>query len=429
VSAVVTGDVMCNGTLYNGGALQGTATAAADIHNHNSAGFGVGTFGPTAKSLSAALDDKTAVRFADPASFPQGEAAIDAASTGAQGVYRITSGASPATLVFLEDGTVRINGGSPVPLPANGLIYVEERDVKVQGVVEGRVTVVTGGTWTLGWHTGQDGVYHKALYRAGGSIRINGDLTYHDAPVETPDGTFPTTPDALGLLANQNVILDNSYYESLASRTDKREMRVDAAAMAVNGWIGIDVAAAFHLTSGEAAARPPYTLIWRGARIFASFANAPENTSYSYDHHGNLVKMTQGFEVKQSKYDFGLKNYKCPPGFPYTRQATMGAVPGKPGRLEQLIEDADAALLTTLRELATSSLTLVQSGSNWAGDTRAYYHCQLNGKDYYRGQYTVPGTEGTEGTDPTYTATYNASGLLYRVAWREAIGTPLQPQD
>lgn len=412
-SSVVTGDVMSNGAVWNGGWIEGMTTAVGNVYDTDRSGNGPGHFGANAEIRSVALADGTAKRYQDPANFPNGQAQINAAgnsSTGAQGVYRITSGADPATIEFLANGTLKINGGSAVSMPANGLIYVRGRDVKVHGVVNGRVTVVADEYSTGGW----------SPQISGGDIDIDGNLTYAHDPVLVDGVIMNTTPDALGLLAEDNIVLDRTYYASLASRTDKRELDVDAAAMAVNGWIGIDPNASSHLSTTT----PHYTLVWRGARIFASFDNAPEVSSGGW---------TQGYEVKQSKYDYGLKNYMCPPGFPYTHQANSPPVAGESGRLQQLIEDKDTALLNTLRGMTVSSLTMVKSGENWYGDQHAYYHVHSSdGKDYYRGMTTVggtPGTLSTPGTDPTYTGAYSTADTLYRLVWREAIGTPLQPLD
>ena len=405
-SSVVTGDVMSNGTIYNGGWLQGQTAAVGNVYDTDRSNNGPGHFGPSFEIRSVALADGTAKRYQDPANFPNGQtqiAAVGNASTGAQGVYRIIASASntTTTIEFLANGTLKIKGGSAVAMPANGLIYVKGSDVKVHGVVKGRVTIAADeGTYsTGGW---------PSSVTSGGDIRIDGNLTYLHDPTLTPDAPLLTIPDAMGLLAKNNIILDATYYESLASHADKRELHVDAAAMAVTGWIGIDPDASSHYSSTT----PHYTLIWRGARIFASFDNAPERSSGG---------RTQGYEVKQSLYDYGLKNYMCPPGFPYTRQANSPPVAGESGRLQQLIEDTDTVLLTSLRGMAVSSLAIVQSGQNWYGDSHAYYHVTYSGKDYYRGATTTGGGA---------TATYTTTGfLLYRVEWREAIGTPLQPKD
>lgn len=411
-SSVISGDVMSNGDVYNGGWIKGATTAHGAIYNTDGQGKGPGQFGDPARNLSTALNDGTAKRYQDKANFPNGQTQINAIaneSTGAQGVYRIVAGADPATIEFLNNGTLKINGGTPVSMPANGYIYVKG-PVEVKGVVNGRVTVVAdAGSYVVHqW-------YGDRTVQTSGNITISGNLTYAHQPTLADGVAIQTTPDALGLLAKDNVILGKDYYESLASHSDKRELDVDAAAMAVNGWIGIDPNASSHTSSGGHAASPPYTLVWRGARIFKSFDNAPEVTRGS---------STQGYEVKQSMYDYALKNYNCPPGFPYTRQANSPPIPGESGRLQQLIESSDAAVLQQLRGIPVGSLQVVGSGQNWFGDAHAYYHVTYNGKDYYRAQQSQMSGTGS------YTATYDADSFsLYRVAWRESIGVALQPHD
>ncbi len=380
-----------------------------------SSGTSIGKFGPNAESLTAAKADGTVKEGQDPANFPNGGKSIDDAAAATKGtIYSITAtGSNPATIEFLRDGTLKINGGSPVAMPANGLIYVEGGSVKVKGEVNGRVTVVAGGTVQKDYSGNPVHDSYGNVERTGGDIRIVGNITYVHPLMLTPGETLPTTPDSLGLLAHRNVILDKTYYGTLASRVDKRELEVDAAAMAVTGWIGIDPDAGWHTSSGRYAADPPYTLVWKGARIFASFDNAPENTSGD---------QTQGFEIKQSNYDFSLQKYKCPPGFPYTRQSNSPPVQGETGRLQQLVEDADKDVLTYLRGVQLTASNIVQVGQNWYMDPNAYYHVSYNGHDYYRANGSTGGS--------SWTAMYDKTGSpLYRVDWRESIGVPLQPHD
>ncbi len=135
--------------------------------------------------------------------------------SGAQdgGLYLSASGKQGWKIVFKADGTVAIAKvlstkcykGKDVgekkkkknycvdlktadfetvyPLPASGFIYVEDT-VWVEGVVRGRVTVATGG---------------------GKSIIINNNLKY-----STKDGS-----DALGLLADQNILLPHDSPDTL----------------------------------------------------------------------------------------------------------------------------------------------------------------------------------------------------------------------
>jgi len=195
-------------------------------------------------------------------------------------------------LHFLENGTIQVKEGngptkiinmpnnSPVTLPdgtvyPGGVIYVKG-DVTVRGKVNGRVTVY-----------------------ASDDVWIESDLTYVNPPITDPSQTPNyTIPNALGLIAYDDVIIDKNAPEHL---------RIDAAVLAQTGSFGIDPDANYHQYNANG-----HVLDFRGSQTFYSTDNAPAIIS------GNKVK---GYETQLTYYDYNLRRAR-PPLFPSIGEET-----------------------------------------------------------------------------------------------------------
>ncbi len=192
-------------------------------------------------------------------------------------------------LHFLENGTIQVKEGNGptriLDMPTNypvtisdangtvvypgGVIYVEG-DVTVRGKVNGRVTVY-----------------------ASDDIWIESDLTYVDSPIINPSQTPNSIPDALGLIAYDDVFIHKNAPEHL---------RIDAAILAQTGSFGIDPNAQYHKYNANR------ILDFRGSQTFYSTDNAPA----IYDSFSDKYK---GYETQLTYYDYNLKRAR-PPLFP-----------------------------------------------------------------------------------------------------------------
>lgn len=199
--------------------------------------------------------------------------------------YYFNGSSKAVELHFLENGTIQVKEGnnpariiqmptnSPITLPdgtvySGGVIYVNG-DVTVRGKVNGRVTVY-----------------------ASRDVRIESDLTYVHPAITNPNQIPDYIPDALGLIAYRNVIIDKNAPEHL---------RIDAAVLAQTGWFGIDRYANWHPYNPNG-----HVLDFRGSQTFYSSEREPAMVS------GNKF---QGYETQLTYYDYNLRRAR-PPKFP-----------------------------------------------------------------------------------------------------------------
>lgn len=201
------------------------------------------------------------------------------------GYYFVGTNSNPVELHFLQNGKIQVKEGHGpariINMPTNspltlsdgtvypgGVIYVSG-DVTVRGKVNGRVTVY-----------------------ASDDIWIESDLTYVHPAITDPNIIPNYIPDALGLIAYDDVIIEKNAPEHL---------RIDAAILAQTGSFGIDPNANFHPYNPNG-----HVLDFRGSQTFYSTDNAPAIVS------GNRVK---GYETQLTYYDYNLKRAR-PPLFP-----------------------------------------------------------------------------------------------------------------
>ncbi|GEM_PF-3843107 len=201
--------------------------------------------------------------------------------------YYFDGSSKAVELHFLENGTIQVKEGSGstriINMPNNspvtlsdgtvyngGVIYVEG-DVTVRGKVNGRVTVY-----------------------ASDDVWIESDLTYVHPPVTNPNQIPDYIPDALGLIARDDVIIHKNAPEHL---------RIDAAVLAQTGSFGIDPNANEHKYNANG-----HVLDFRGSQTFYSSDNAPAVYNSSSDKW-------KGYETQLTYYDYNLKRAR-PPLFP-----------------------------------------------------------------------------------------------------------------
>lgn len=126
-------------------------------------------------------------------SLPNNLSPLETASQGGKVFANPGSGPYDVYLTFNSDGTVTykdntMSQDTTVPLNTlapNGVIYISKGNAHVQGVVNGRATVVADGSSGGGY----------------GNIYIDGNIEYRDDPRNGPSNNM------LGLVANNNVTI------------------------------------------------------------------------------------------------------------------------------------------------------------------------------------------------------------------------------
>lgn len=143
-------------------------------------------------------------------------------------------------LSFKPNGTVRFRTGTgpdtnsygpPQTLPVsefapNNMIYLKRGNIYVSGVISGELSIVSGESSGLG----------------NGNIYLVGDLTYKNVPVTyAGNNTYEPTnsPDMLGLMATNNVIISSS----INNRTN---VRLDASVFCAQGGFKAEDISSFY---------------------------------------------------------------------------------------------------------------------------------------------------------------------------------------
>lgn len=378
---LTTGMIRSDNDLWMGGwakdpvSAHGTVNDMAidDGNDHD------GRFGPDAKSLTWAKNPANAingVKYAADgvpiANWPNGTQALADMNVVAQPGYKYTGNTSIVFSVIGGVGKVSFNGGAPMDLPANGVIYVTG-NATVSGTVSGRATV--GAT---------------------GDIFIGGNIIYTKPPrVEKSAAQPPGDPDSLGLIAASDVIIPPATYNA------NRTLQIDAAMLAINGYFGLDksLSYSYHPLNSS----PHFVGYWNGAQAVYSSSSAPALPS------GSTVR---GYEEQHTRFDYNLYDFGPPPYFPASDSTTV------PVEVTTYPLVTDATLLGTLRGLTRGELTPLISGAEYNAGYR--YTFVVGGVTYFY--------ENTFNTVNTYTATYNATkNSLYRVSWKEEIANPVLP--
>jgi hypothetical protein len=278
-----------------------------------------------------------------------------------------------ATVVFTVEGgvgKVTINGAI-LDMPSNGLIFVQG-DAWVSGTVHGRCTLGCMGT-----------------------INIQDNIVYSVAPRVDRAQPMPAVPDALGLVAGQQVFIPKATYDT------HRTLRIDAAMFSGTGGLQIDPAAGTH----KETINPHYEAFWNGSQSLFDMLNGKVPL---IDFSNGYVR---GYELQHTNYDWNLKDYGAPPMFPGTG---MEAVVGEVNYVVLKSPD-DAAILSQLAGVTPTALN--GDAADYDPQTATFYHV-VGGTRYY-----------TIGSATTAYARYSPdqnSLSYYRVSSREQIATPVR---
>ena len=275
-----------------------------------------------------------------------------------------------ATIVFSVTGgagEVTINGVT-LDMPSNGVIYVEG-NAWVGGTVHGRCTVGCSGT-----------------------INIQDNIVYSIAPRTVRGEPMCGVPDALGLVAGEQIFIPRTTYDT------HRTLRVDAALFSCQGGLQIDSTAGTH----NATVNPHYQAFWNGSQAL-------------WDTSVPLMRVNgevRGYEVQHANYDWNLTDYGAPPMFPVTEAL---AIAGQ-ARFVLLQQTDDAAIL---RELAGATPTALAEGAADYDPQCATSYAVVGGIRYY--------TAGSSVTRYARCSPEPSALFRYRASWREQIGTPVCP--
>lgn len=273
-----------------------------------------------------------------------------------------------ATVVFTGVGKVIINGAI-LDMPSNGLIFVEG-NAWVGGTVHGRCTLGCRGT-----------------------INIQDNIIYSVAPRVNRSDPMPPVPDALGLVAGQQVFIPKATYDT------HRTLQIDAAMFSGTGGLQIDPAAGTH----KATTTPHYEAFWNGSQSLYDASKVP-----LYGLNNGYVR---GYELQHTNYDWNLKDYGAPPMFPGRgTEAAAGEV-----NYVLLASPGDAAVLSQLAGVTPTALNV--DAADYDPQTATFYEVVAGTRYYTRGSSTTLYAKYSPDQNPL---------LCYRVSSREQIATPVR---
>ena len=371
-----TGPIRSDANLYMGGWAHDPVFANGRVYDEavdGPNGNHYGRFGPDQKSLSWAKNNGYATD-----NYPDADwAAVDRALTGTNAVRNPTDPNGgiqdkalsdyyvngDATVVFYANGTVKING-TTLPMPSNGIIYVEGT-ATVSGTVHGQCSV------------------------GASKINIGGNIVYTTPPRTDRNAPIPTNPDLLGLISHGDITITTATFNA------NHHLRIDAAMISAAGNFGIDANAPSHIIDPSGT----YEGTWSGCQACWNTSNAPAIYLGS-----NRVR---GYEVQHTLYDWNLRDYGVPPMYPTT--STTGE---DTDIIDQWPVVTDEAILAVLRSKTRAQLTTP------TGYPAYPYSYTYNGVTYYYA--------GTFNFAATATATM-AKTSLYRISWKEQIANPVEP--
>lgn len=196
-----------------------------------------------------------------PRSYPS--TIVDAARTGGT----VLGGDTAVTL--LADGTMRVTNARQgmrnrvMPLPANGVLYVDGGSVTLQGTLKGQLTIGTSG-----------------------DVRVVNSVTYASDPRLNPQ-----SKDLLGIVAGQNVTV---------AQEAPNNVTIDASIMALNRSFGVE----------NWWGRPPKGTL----SVYGGVIQANRGVVGSFN--GNTGTKLSGY-TKDYRYDPRLRS-TSPPFFPTT---------------------------------------------------------------------------------------------------------------
>jgi len=272
-------------------------------------------------------------------------------------------------------GKVTINGVL-LDMPPDGLIYVGG-NASVGGTVHGRVTLGCMGT-----------------------INISDNVVYSIAPRVNSIDSMPSVPDALGLVAGQQVFIPKATYDKVTyiDGVARHFLEIDAAIFSITGGLQIDPNAGTHNENST----PHYEAYWNGSQSLNDATKTPLTGSGS---------STRGYELQHTQLDWNLKDYGAPPRFPGTgTTAIVGEV-----SWVLLKTPSDTAILSQLN--GVTPIVLDVNATDYDPGFAKYYYV-VSGTRYY--------TAGSTGTMYAKYSPDQTALSRYRVSWKEQIATPVR---
>jgi hypothetical protein len=270
-----------------------------------------------------------------------------------------------ATVVFNANETVTIKIGAAAP-------YTLPMPLNGAIFVEGTATV-------SGTVKGQCSV-------GASKINIGGNIIYATPPRTDRNAPIPANPDLLGLISHGDITITTSTFNL------NYHLQIDAAMISGSGNFGIASDAPSHTIDPTGT----FTGTWNGCQACYATDNAP-----AVNLGGNQIR---GYEVQHTNYDWNLRDYGVPPFYPVTTST---------GESQDLIDQypvvTDSTIMAVLTGLSKDDLTLT-------GDSTYPYSYVYNGTTYYYG-----------GTFNWYATATMSKSALYRISWKEQIGTPVTP--
>jgi hypothetical protein len=270
-------------------------------------------------------------------------------------------------------GAYYVNGDATVVFKADGTVTINGSNLPLPAnsaiFVEGTATV-------SGTVNGQCSV-------GASKINIGGNIIYVTPPRTDRNAAIPANPDLLGLISHGDITITTATFNA------NHHLEIDAAMISAAGNFGIDSNAPSH-TIGT------YAGSWNGCQACWNTSNAP-----AINLGGNKVR---GYEVQHTNFDWNLRDYGVPPLYPTTNST---------GESTDLIDQypvvTDSTIMAVLTGLNKNDLTPT-------GDSTYPYSYVYNGVTYYYG-----------GTFNWYATSTMSKSALYRISWKEQIGTPVTP--
>jgi len=276
-------------------------------------------------------------------------------------------------------GQVRFKTGATfglwLPMPSNGVIYVNGT-ATVSGTVLGSCMVGTSG-----------------------DILIAGDILYSTLPRTEENAPAQEKPDFLGLVANRNIVIPYTTYVA------DKNLIIDAA-MAADGWIGIDNDWQWHNLDINELTAP--TLVVNGSIAKGLGTHMFTGGMQTVTINHKQVKQIKGYDLRQYNFDWDLKQVGSLTGFPTTGtgMTPMPTIVSEASMLKYGIVSSTAEYDTLVSHLTNPSIHPVGNPVDFGG--RAYYAEQT-------------GTQVTGG----WSGTGFVKDFMYRIGWKEQVGEPV----
>ncbi len=273
-------------------------------------------------------------------------------------------------------GAYYINGDATVVFNANGTVTINGTNLAMP--VNGAIFVE--GTATV------SGTVHGQCSVGASTINIGGNIIYTVPPRTDRNAAIPANPDLLGLISHGDITITAATFNA------NHHLQVDAAMISAAGNFGIASNAPSHYIDPTGT----YAGTWNGCQASWNTSNAP-----AVNLGGNRVR---GYEVQHTNFDWNLRDYGVPPFYP-----TTNATGESTDIIDQYPVVTDSTIMAYLTGLNKDDLTPT-------GDPTYPYKYVYNGVTYFYG-----------GNFNWYATSTMIKSALYRISWKEQIGTPVTP--